>query len=143
MNLQILKPSVISRDVFATALHRHHLPLIFLFSSRPEQQISLAFNSGLLWELSTCVALDESYIPDDVIRLFLTDKFEEIKSTHRLRAYIPRQWPSIEILEELIERSSGQFIYASSHPLCLLYSTQTPGSIGRCSGHPISSETER
>jgi len=65
-----------------------------------------------LWGLSTRIALDESYIPDD-IRLFLTDKFEEIKSTHRLRAYIPLQWPSVEILEELIRRSSGQFIYAS------------------------------
>jgi len=66
-----------------------------------------------LWGLSIRIALDESYIPDDDIRLFLTDKFEEIKSTHRLRAYIPLQWPSVEILEELIRRSSGQFIYAS------------------------------
>jgi hypothetical protein len=101
-------------DVFATALHRRHLPLIFLFCSRPEQHISLAFNAGLLWELSTRVALDESYIPDDDIRLFLGDKFAEIKATHRLRAYIPLQWPSVEILEELIRRSSGQFIYAST-----------------------------
>lgn len=101
-------------DVFATALHQRHLPLIFLFSSRPEQHISLAFNAGLLWELSTRVALDESYIPDDDIRLFLGDKFAEIKETHRLRAYIPLQWPSVEIQEELIRRSSGQFIYAST-----------------------------
>jgi len=101
-------------DVFATSLHRHHLPLVFLFSSRPEQHISLAFNAGLLWQLSTRVALDESYIPKDDIRLFLTDKFEEIKSTHPLRAYIPPQWPSAETLSKLIRRSSGQFIYAST-----------------------------
>ena len=101
-------------DVFATALHRHHLPLIFLFSSRPEQHISLAFNAGLLRELSTRVALDESYVPDDDIRLFLSDKFREIKATHRLRAYIPSQWPSAEDLAKLIRRSSGQFIYAST-----------------------------
>ena len=101
-------------DVFATALHRRHLPLILLFSSRPEQHISLAFNAGLLWELSTRVALDEPYIPDNDIRLFLGDKFAEIKATHRLRAYIPLRWPSVENLEELIRRSSGQFIYAST-----------------------------
>ncbi|KIM37525.1 hypothetical protein M413DRAFT_257057 [Hebeloma cylindrosporum] len=101
-------------EVFSKALHRHHLPLIFLVSSRPEQHISLAFNAGLLWDLSTRVALDESYVPDNDIRLFLTDKFEEIKSTHRLRAYISPQWPASEILSELIKRSSGQFIYAST-----------------------------
>ena len=60
-----------------------------LFSRRPEQHISLAFNAGLLWELSTRIALNESYIPDDDIRLVLGDKFKEIKSTHCLRAYIP------------------------------------------------------
>jgi len=88
-------------DVFATALHRCHLPgLIFLLSSRPEQHISLAFNACLLWGLSTRIALDESYLPDDDIRLFLTDKFEEIKSTHRLQADIPLQWPSVENLSD-------------------------------------------
>ena len=44
----------------------------------------------------------------------MTDKFYEIKSTHRLRAYIPPQWPLPDVLNQLIRKSSGQFIYAST-----------------------------
>ena len=51
---------------------------------------------------------------DKDIQLFLTDKFQEIKSTHRLRAYIPPEWPLPVVLEQLVYKSSGQFIYAST-----------------------------
>jgi len=88
--------------------------LIFLFTSRPEQNISFAFGTGLLPSVTTRIALDQSYHPDEDIRLFLTDKFQEIRSTHRLRAYIPPQWPLSHVLEQLVEKSSGQFIYAST-----------------------------
>ena len=64
--------------------------------------------------MTASVALDESYLPDEDIRLFLIDKFQEIKSTHQLRGYIPLQWPLPDVLNELIEKSSGQFIYAST-----------------------------
>ena len=66
---------------------------MFLFASRPEQDISSAFNTGVLPGVTTCIALDESHLPDQDIKLFLTDKFQAIKSTHRLHAYIPAQWP--------------------------------------------------
>jgi len=46
--------------------------------------------------------------------LFLTDKFQEITSTHRLRSYIPPQWPPPHVLKQLVKKSSGQFIYAST-----------------------------
>ena len=64
--------------------------------------------------MTTRIALGESYRPDEDIRLFLTDKFQEIKSTHRLRAYIPAQWPLPDVLDRLVRKSSGQFIYAST-----------------------------
>ena len=44
----------------------------------------------------------------------MTDKFQDIKSTHRLRAYIPHQWPLPDVLDRLVTRSLGQFIYAST-----------------------------
>jgi hypothetical protein len=101
-------------EVLANA-HRHHrLPLIFLFASRPEQHISLAFSTGVLSSVTTRIALDESYLPDEDIELFLTDKFQEITSTHRLRVYIPPQWPPPDVLQQLVKKSSGQFIYAST-----------------------------
>ena len=101
-------------EVLANSQRQHQLPLIFLFASRPEQHISHAFNTGLLPSVTSRLALDESYLPDEDIRLFLADKFHEIKSTHRLRAYIPSQWPLPDVLEQLVQKSSGQFIYAST-----------------------------
>jgi hypothetical protein len=101
-------------EVLGSANQQHRLPLIFLFASRPEQHISLAFSTGISPSITTCIALDESYLPDEDIRLFLTDKFQEIKSTHRLRTYIPPQWPLPDVLEQLVRNSSGQFIYAST-----------------------------
>ena len=101
-------------EVVANAQRQHRLPLIFLFASRPEQHISLAFSTGVLPNMTTCIALDESYLPDEDIRLFLTDNFQEIRSTHRLRAYIPPDWPLPHVFDELVQKSSGQFIYAST-----------------------------
>jgi hypothetical protein len=63
---------------------------------------------------TTRIALDESYLPDRDIELFLTEKFQQITSTHRMHAYIPPLWPTPEVLKQLVEKSSGQFIYAST-----------------------------
>ena len=71
-------------EVLGCAQRQHSLPLIFLFASRPEQHITFAFSTGVLPRVTTFIALDECYLPDEDIRLFLTDKFQEIKSTHRL-----------------------------------------------------------
>jgi len=101
-------------EVLANAHRQHRLPLIFLFASRPEQHISLAFSTGVLPSVTSRIALDESYLPEQDIKFFLTDKFQEIKSTHRLRAYIPPQWPLPDVLKQLVMKSSGQFIYAST-----------------------------
>ena len=101
-------------EILANAQRQHRLPLIFLFASRPEQPISLAFNTRVLPNVTTRIALDESYLPNKDIELFLTDKFQEIKSTHWLRAYIPSEWPFPNVLDHLVEKASGQFIYAST-----------------------------
>jgi hypothetical protein len=101
-------------EVLANAQREHRLPLMFLFFSRPEQHISLAFSTRVLPNMTTRIALEESYLPNEDIESFLTDKFQEIKSTHWLRAYIPPEWPLPDVLNHLIEKSSGQFIYAST-----------------------------
>ena len=101
-------------EVLVNTQRRHQLPLIFLIASRPEQHISFAFSTGVLPTVTTRIALDDSYLPDNDIQLFLTDKFQEIKSTHPRRAHIPPQWPLPDILNQLVAKSSGQFIYAST-----------------------------
>ncbi|KAF9476829.1 hypothetical protein BDN70DRAFT_949736 [Pholiota conissans] len=97
----------------ADALRAHKLPLIFLIASRPEQNIQLTFNSTSLAGLWKSLVLDDTYKPDDDIRTFLVDSFREIKSTHPHHRHIPSDWPSASNIEHLIEKSSGQFIYAS------------------------------
>jgi hypothetical protein len=101
-------------DVLANSQRQYRLPLIFLIASRPEKQISIGFSTGSLSDVTTRIALDESYLPDIDINLFLTDKFQEIKSTHPLHAYIPPQWPLPDVLNQLVNKSSGQFVYAST-----------------------------
>jgi len=101
-------------EVIANGYRQHRPPLIFVIASRPEQDISLAFSTGVLLTTTTRIALDESYLPDADIKLFLTDKFQEIKSSHPRRAYIPPHWPLPHVLGQLIAKSSGQFIYAST-----------------------------
>ena len=101
-------------EVLANALRQHRLPLIFLFASRPEQHTSLASSTGVLPSVTPRIALDESYLPNKDIQLFLTDKFQEITSTHRLRAHIPLHWPPSHDLKQLVKKSPGQFIYAST-----------------------------
>ncbi|KAF9470902.1 hypothetical protein BDN70DRAFT_820735, partial [Pholiota conissans] len=99
--------------VIADALRTQKLPLIFLIASRPEQNIQLTFNSNSLAGLWKSLVLDYTYKPNDDIRTFLTDSFQEIKSTHPHRKYIPNDWPDEWNIDHLIKKSSGQFIYAS------------------------------
>ena len=94
-------------EVLTNAHRQHRFPLIFLFASRPEQHISHVFNTGFLPTATARIALDESYLPANDIRLFLTDKFQEIKSTHRLRRYIPPHWPLPNVLDQIVEKASG------------------------------------
>jgi hypothetical protein len=101
-------------QVISRIFHDYRLPLFVFIASRPERHLTHSFSTGNLPELHTTLALDDTYKPDDDIRLFLTDTFREIKYTHPMRHYLDHSWPSIEVLERLVNKSSGQFIYAST-----------------------------
>ncbi|KDR69372.1 hypothetical protein GALMADRAFT_16155, partial [Galerina marginata CBS 339.88] len=98
----------------STALQLHRLPLIFLIASRPEHDIRHSFDVGYLKEITTRIALNDDYLPSNDIILFLRDKFTEIKDTHPFKVHIPPSWPSPEVLRTLVNKSSGQFVYAST-----------------------------
>ncbi|KAF8956885.1 hypothetical protein BDZ97DRAFT_144482 [Flammula alnicola] len=97
----------------ADALRDKDLPILFLITSRPEKQITMAFNSRKVPNLLERLPLDDTYLPDKDIRLFLNDKFVEIKMSHPFKHLIDPSWPTEDILNGLVEKSSGQFIYAS------------------------------
>jgi hypothetical protein len=91
-----------------------HLPLRILVASRQEIHLTHCFTTGLLSKIHTALALDDTYKPDDDIQRFLTDNFSQIKDTHRMSGHLDDFWPSVDVLEGLVKKSSGQFIYAST-----------------------------
>ena len=100
--------------VLAGAIKQLPIPIFFLVASRPEQDIRDVFNSTLLVPTTTRLALDDSYLPDNDIEVFLKSRFEDIKKNHPLREILPSSWPSASQIQRLVQKSSGQFIYAST-----------------------------
>jgi hypothetical protein len=101
-------------EVLSAIAKQMSYPLLFLVASRPEQAIRDAFNKEALRTLTTRLALDDAYEADSDIRIFLQSKFDEIKQSHPAGGDLPEPWPSWEELGWLVEKSSGQFIYAST-----------------------------
>jgi len=101
-------------DVISQLFWLHHIPILFLIVSRAESHLSQAFNANPLVHRLARLPLDIDYRSADDIRLFLNDKFNEIKGAHRLKAFIDSSWPSHHIMESLVKKSSGQFIYAAT-----------------------------
>lgn len=101
-------------EVISNVLVRHRIPLIILVASRPEQQISFSFDSTSIAPLVDRLRLDDTFHPDDDIRLFLDDSLSAIKATHPRKSFISASWPTIEVVDTLVRKASGQFIYAST-----------------------------
>lgn len=98
--------------VILAAVNRHNLPFSFLIASRPEQKIRETFNEIALRDITVRLVLDGKYHPDIDIRAFLVSKFEDIKERHPSGTTLG-SWPSEEVVERLVQMSSGQFIYPS------------------------------
>jgi len=85
-----------------------------LIASRPEQAIRSSFDDVPLQDLHIRLALSNEYEAYEDIRLFLGDKFAEIKRNHRWNTFIPPEWPSLGDVNKLVLKPSGQFIYAAT-----------------------------
>ena len=101
-------------EVISRLFRDYRLPLLVFIVSRPERHLTRDFSTGSLSEFHTTLALDNTYKPDDDIRLFLADNFRQVKATHPMKRYLDNSWPSHDVLESLVKTSSGQFIYAST-----------------------------
>lgn len=99
---------------FLDALPYCRHPLKILIASRPEVEIKAAFNSDPLTSHSVRLGLDDSFQPDEDIRTFIQDTFDMIRATHPVRHYIPPSWPGNDVIRELVDRSSGHFIFPST-----------------------------
>ncbi|KAJ7845482.1 hypothetical protein B0H13DRAFT_2409730, partial [Mycena leptocephala] len=92
-------------------MHDSSLPLRFLIASRPEPHIHEIFTSSLN-RIHYPLNVNQSF---EDVRKYLLDKFAWIHREHRTTmAMVPEPWPSPEIIDDLVWKSSGYFIYAST-----------------------------
>ena len=98
----------------AAAFRHSALRVRILVASRPEVHLQSTFNSSSIQPRLSRLLLSNEYSPDKNIYRFLADSFKKIRSEHPLNSYIPSSWPSSDVLHELTEKSSGQFIFAST-----------------------------
>ncbi|KAF4615758.1 hypothetical protein D9613_012428 [Agrocybe pediades] len=101
-------------EILISGITRTSLPLVFFIASRPEYDITSVINSQNLANISNRLYLDDKYLPDADIRLYLHDNFNTIKEKHPSGRSIPINWPSDASLGELVCKASGQFIYAAT-----------------------------
>lgn len=90
--------------------------------SGPEQPIHESFSHPDRHGTYVPLVLDDDYQPDNDIKLFLRECFDDIWQTHVLKSHISVKWPSDDEIDALVEKSSGQFIYAST----VIQYTQSP-----------------
>ncbi|KAJ7626931.1 hypothetical protein FB45DRAFT_56455 [Roridomyces roridus] len=86
-------------------------PLRFLIASRPEPHIAELFQEPNLQNTHQQMNIAPSFTD---IHTYLRDEFGRISRDHKMMVSIRVPWPSQEVLEHLIKRSSGYFIYAAT-----------------------------
>ncbi|KDR84242.1 hypothetical protein GALMADRAFT_1340475 [Galerina marginata CBS 339.88] len=101
-------------QVLCRILENLPIPLAVLIASRPEPHIRREFNvPGRLNELSSSLSLDNSYNPDADIKKYLEEMFAKVEQEHS--PYLPSSpWPPPEVIDKLVAKASGQFIYVST-----------------------------
>ncbi|KAK1225525.1 hypothetical protein PQX77_011533 [Marasmius sp. AFHP31] len=89
-------------------------PLRFLICSRPESWIRDAFRRTPLSRFTKHILLDESFYPSRDIERYYLHAFDEIRERPEYtRIEFSDPWPSEADLECLVQKSSGQFVYAT------------------------------
>jgi hypothetical protein len=93
------------------AVNEPQLALQFLVVSRPEPHIHEIF-TGSLNKLHCPLNVNQSFAD---VRKYLLNEFARIHQEHHATmAMVPGPWPSLEIIKDLVHKSSGYFIYAST-----------------------------
>ncbi|KAJ7088709.1 hypothetical protein C8R44DRAFT_649363 [Mycena epipterygia] len=94
------------------AIHAQPPNLRFLVASRPEPHIREMFEGSCLEGRHRPLNIHQSF---QDVHHYLQDEFARIHREHyETMASIPNPWPSPELVEVLVEKSSGYFIYAST-----------------------------
>jgi len=91
--------------------------ICFIITSRPEPWIRDEFSIKPLSRITRQMFLGQTAEANDDIRTFFRIGFMEIHDSpkHRLTmSNVAKPWPSYHVLDDLVERASGQFIYPAT-----------------------------
>jgi len=94
-----------------------HLPLRFLIVSRPEAHLCEEFDEPHLIDIAETLSLYGDLKARDDVSMYLKIELSRIYSSKRHRdvmQFVPRPWPSESVLDTLVCKSGGYFIYAST-----------------------------
>ncbi|KAF7351906.1 putative nwd2 protein [Mycena venus] len=100
----------ILRLIGSTA-NKHHPALRIIVASRPEPHIRETFEEESLQGVADTTNIEQSFHD---VWTYLRNEFSRIHREHFSMKNVPTPWPSPQILNLLVERSSGYFIYAST-----------------------------
>ena len=98
-------------------VNTQHLPLRFLIISRPESHLMEAFQERGLKDITKVLSLYGDYGASGDVSIYLRSEFSRIHNAARHRdimQFVPRPWPSDDIIKQLVWKSGGYFIYAST-----------------------------
>ncbi|KAK7043443.1 NACHT domain-containing protein [Favolaschia claudopus] len=97
----------LQQQIMCCAMDAHSSSLRFLVVSRPESHIHAAVPPTSFDQL-----VIKGSFPD--IQRYLVDEFEHIRITHEAMLEIIHPWPDYNLINTLVEKSSGHFIYAAT-----------------------------
>jgi len=101
----------------ALMVNTHHLPLRFLIVSRPEAHLWEAFGEPHLANIARKLSLYGDLKAKADVSTYLQSEFSRIHDSTRHRdvmEFVPRPWPSMDVIDALVKKSDGYFIYAST-----------------------------
>jgi len=102
------------------------LPLRFLVSSRPEPHIVEAIQSlrsRFPEERVSIMDLRKDVLVHRDIRCYFKIKFEEIRAKED---DLPLDWPGEDVVDQLVDKASGQFIYATTIMPYIMFEYHSP-----------------
>jgi hypothetical protein len=89
----------------------------FIVASRPEPWIQNEFDAEPLSGITRQIFLGQTAEANDDIRTYLRTGFTEILESPQHRetmANVEKPWPSYRVIDDLVKRASGQFIYPAT-----------------------------
>ncbi|KAF9001331.1 hypothetical protein BDQ17DRAFT_1542852 [Cyathus striatus] len=104
-------------QIIAKAVRYNGFPLGFFITSRPELHLQEVFDTKELIFATKLISLDRVPGVSQDIQTVLESGFTRILNDRKFRMAlksVPRPWPSPEKIKDLVNCSSGQFIYAAT-----------------------------